>query len=128
MRIRRETGLPFVSVSLTHNSKKTVLDWVLVDTGSAGTIFSADRVVEIGLFLAPHDTIHRIRGIGGSEFVYTKHVDNLSLGNLQIGNFEIEIGAMEYGLEIDAIVGMDFLTQVGAIIDLDQLQVRQAPA
>jgi hypothetical protein len=38
---------------------------------------------------------------------------------LRVSKFEIEIGAMDYGFEIDGIVGMDFLTQVGALIDLE---------
>jgi len=34
---------------------------------------------------------------------------------------------MDYGLEIDGIIGVNFLTQVGAIIDLAKLKVYQAP-
>ncbi len=30
---------------------------------------------------------------------------------------------MDYGFEMDGIVGMDFLMQVGAIIDLSKLEV-----
>jgi hypothetical protein len=48
------------------------------------------------------------------------------LGELQINDFEIEVGAMDYGFEIDGIVGMDFLTQVGAIIDLAKSEIYQA--
>ena len=33
---------------------------------------------------------------------------------------------MDYGFEIDGIIGMDFLTQVGAVIDLARLEVRLA--
>jgi hypothetical protein len=126
MNIRIENGLPFVSVALAYKGKQLALNRVLLDTGSAGTIFSADKVAEADLFLDPHDTIHRIRGIGGSEFVFTKHVDSLTIGELQVGDFEIEIGAMEYNLDIEAIIGMDFLMQVGAIIDLAQLQIHDS--
>lgn len=56
------------------------LDNVLVDTGSASTVFSADKVLEIGLQLERDDYVHRIRGVGGAEFGFTKRVDTLSLG------------------------------------------------
>lgn len=96
---------------------------VLVDTGSASTVFSADKVLEIGLKLEAADTVHRIRGVGGTEFVFTKRVDTLFVDNLRIDDFEIEVGAMAYGFEIAGIVGMDFLLQVGAVVDLAQLMI-----
>ena len=70
--------------------------------------------------------VHRIRGVGGTEFVFTKRVDRLSVGDLQVNDFQIEVGAMDYGFDIDGIIGMDFLTQVGAIIDLAKLEVYPA--
>lgn len=45
------------------------------------------------------------------------------MGNFQISNFEIEIGAMDYGIEIDGIIGVDFLLQVKPKIDLEQLKI-----
>ena len=40
--------------------------------------------------------------------------------------FEIEVGAMDYRFEIEGILGMDFLTSVGAVIDLSRMQVLEA--
>ncbi len=62
----------------------------------------------------------RIRGVGGTEFVFSKTIDRISLGDLTVSDFEIEVGAMDYGFhfELDGIVGMDFLEQIGAVIDL----------
>ena len=98
---------------------------MLVDTGSASTIVSADRVSGAGLQLEPDDAVHRIRGVGGSEFVFAKRVDKLSVGNLEVNDFEVEVGAMAYGFSIEGIIGMDFLLQVGAIIDLTQMQLNR---
>ena len=72
-----------------------------------------------------NDPVHRIRGIGGSEFVFTKRLDQLAMGELHMLNFEVEIGAMSYGFEIDGIVEKDFLAGVAAVIDLGQLEVHQ---
>ena len=39
--------------------------------------------------------------------------------------FMVDVGAMDYGFEIDGIVGMDFLLAVGAIVDLATLTIRR---
>lgn len=38
-------------------------------------------------------------------------------------SFKIEIGAMKYGIEMNGILGMDFLLQAGATIDLAELKI-----
>jgi len=124
MKLKLVEGLPFVGVSILFQGRKTWLEAVLLDTGSAGTILAADRLAEIGLTYAPDDEVHRIRGVGGVEFVFTKRVDLLSVGELNVNNFTIEVGAMDYGFSIDGILGMDFLTSIGAIIDLDMMEIR----
>jgi len=121
--ITLQDGLPFVSIKITQSNQSVTIPNVLLDTGSAGTVFSTDLVAKVGLVLETNDIIRRIRGVGGSEFVFTKLVDEITLGDLRVENFEIEVGAMAYGFEIGGIIGMDFLINVGAIIDLNQFQV-----
>lgn len=123
MKIGLQDGLPFVTASIVYRGRSLEIENVLVDTGSLGTVFSIDTVVTIGLEPEYQDTVHRIRGVGGAEFVFTKRLDRLSLGELQITDFEVEIGAMNYGFEIQGIIGMDFLIQIGAIIDLARLEI-----
>ncbi len=122
MKIRLDGGLPYVSVILFHAGAQVKLEKVLLDTGSATTVFSADKVLEIGLKLERNDFVHRIRGVGGAEFVFSKQVERLMLGQLQVKEFEIEVGAMEYGFELEGIIGLDFLMEVGAIIDLEKME------
>ncbi len=125
MKIQLKDGLPYGTVSLTYQGNQTTFSNVLIDTGSGGTVFAADKVLAVGLQLEPNDVIERIRGVGGTEFVFTKQVGVLSLGDLTATDFEIEVGAMAYGFELDGILGMDFLLQVGAVIDLGQLEIRR---
>ena len=127
MKIRLEDGLPHVTVVLSYRGQQVSLAEVLLDTGSAGTIFSTDRVLAVGLTMTPQDTIRRVRGVGGTEFVFTKRVDRLALDDFGLDNFEIEVGAMQYGVELDGIMGVDFLTRVGAVIDLAQMKVYSTP-
>ncbi len=37
--------------------------------------------------------------------------------------FVIEIGGMDYGFDIQGILGMDFLTTAGAKIDLEKMEI-----
>ncbi|HLG15950.1 MAG TPA: aspartyl protease family protein [Blastocatellia bacterium] len=124
MKIQMRDGLPFVSVTLRHGEHDLELHDVLLDTGSAGTVVSVDSLLAIGLVYDPDDPIHRIQGVGGSEFVFLKRVDLVAIGELQVTDFAVEGGAMDYGFEINGIVGTDFLVAVGTIIDLRTLELR----
>ena len=126
MRIRIQEGLPYVTVTLTYQGQQRTLDKVILDTGSAGTVFSIHHVSSIGLLPGPNDAIHRITGVGGSEFVFAKTVDNLAVGDLHVNRFVIEIGGMDYGLDLEGLIGMDFLLHTGAVIDLAHFEIRRS--
>lgn len=124
MKIRIENGLSYISVTLTYRGRELTLDKVLLDTGSMGTIFAIDQVDSIDLLPEPNDRIREVYGIGdGREYVFTKTVDQLTSGQLSIKNFEIEIGAMNYGIEMDGICGLDFLLQSKAILNFGKLDL-----
>jgi len=123
MRLTLEYGLPFITVALTYRGKQIEALNVLVDTGSARTTFAADVVAQIGLIPEPEDALLTVRGVGGAEIVFTRLVDRVQVGRRAVEQFEVEIGGMDYGFEINGILGMDFLTHTGAIINLHQLQL-----
>jgi len=127
MNLQVQDGLPCITVILLYGSQQLDLANVLLDTGAAGTLFAADQVLAVGLQYDAADPGQRIRGIGDVEFVFVKCIDRLSVGELQVSDFEIEVGAMDYGFAIDGIIGTDFLLQVGAVIDLSRLEIRRAP-
>jgi len=123
MNLELRHRLPFVSVLLDHQGGTVELKPVLIDTGSASTVLSADVVEAVGITPQPDDVINKLRGIGGTEVVYMRVVDRLSLGEASVSNFEVEIGGMDYGFEIQGILGMDFLRQTEAVINLKDLTV-----
>ncbi len=123
MKINLNQGLGYVSVLLNCRNRQILLNNVLLDTGSAGSIFSADRLLEIGLKIEPYDKVRQIRGVGGTEFVFMKTIDRLSVGKLETDNFEIEVGSMDYGIELDGILGLDFMLQAGVIINLKKMEI-----
>lgn len=126
MKINLRGGLPFVNLLIEYRGQRLSLENVLLDTGSAGTVFAIDKLLAIGLQYEPDDTIRRIRGVGGAGFVFTKRIDILALGELKTLDFEIEVGAMDYGFEIDGIIGMGFLTRTRAKIDLCTMEITTA--
>lgn len=94
---------------------------VLIDTGSGGTIFAADDLSNIGITPQDDDTLRHIYGVGGSEVVFVRQVEQLQVGDFTYRGLEIEVGGMDYGFDIHGILGMDFLLAAGARIDLQQL-------
>ena len=124
MRIELRGGLLFVNVRLRQGEQELELYDVLLDTGSAGTVFSTDAVSTIGLTYEPDDPLHRIHGVGGSEFVFMKGVNQASIGERHVRDFPIEVGGLDYGFHLNGIIGTDFLLAVGAIIDLSSLEIR----
>ena len=124
VKLQLKYGLPFCSIKLNYKGKGIILDDVLLDTGSGGTVFKMDKVEEIGITIEENDIIETISGVGGSEFVCKKHLDSISMGDLYLDNFKVEIGVMDYGFEINGIVGINFLKSVGAVIDLDKMVVK----
>lgn len=114
-------GLPFVRLKIGYCGKELLLDKVLLDTGSAGTIFNANVVGQIGVFPEENDVIDAIRGIGGVEYVYTKIFDEIQFDDVCLKKFQVEIGDMDYGMILDGIIGFDFISSACLVIDSDKL-------
>jgi len=123
MRLDLRHELPFVSLVLRYRGASLVVPDVLVDTGSASTIVAADAVSAIGLIPEPTDILRTLRGIGGREVVFTRVLDQIQVGERSLPRFMVEIGGMDYGFAISGILGMDFLLQAGAAIDLGRREI-----
>lgn len=118
-------GLLFCELMVKYNGNLLKMENALIDTGSGGTILKAEIVEEIGIIMEPGDPIEVIRGVGGNEFVYIKEIDEITIDGGKVENFKVEVGAMEYGFSIDAIIGLDLLMELGAKIDLQTLEMHQ---
>ena len=123
MKIEIIDGLPFVELALTFRKQQLKIERALLDSGSVGTVLKLDLVAEIGLTPEPDDPVRRIVGVGGSEFTFVKMVDVLEVGDLRAHQVQVEIGNMDYGVGLDAIVGTNFLVSTGAVIDFNQLRM-----
>lgn len=112
--------LPFVTIQVKHGVDYLEIPNVLIDTGSAKSILSADILEPIGVSPEPNDRLKRVRGVGGTEIVYEKIFDLIIVAQCKIPKFPIQIGAMNYGFHINGILGMDFLKRSQAMIDIDK--------
>lgn len=119
-------GLPFVAVTITANNQRLLLSRVLVDTGSASIIFKSDLMEQIGVKPELTDKMVFIRGVGGNEPVIRKRVQSIEVGELQVSPITIQLGAMDYGIEMDGILGMSFLLRAGAHIDFAKMEITKA--
>ncbi len=124
MKLRLERGLLFTTVAIENNHQELILESVLVDTGSAGTIFQTEQLQRIGILYDLEDEMHRIRGVGGTEFVFSKQLERIRVGDLLMTDFQIEVGWMDYGFDLQGILGLDFLRAAHAVIDLGTLELR----
>ena len=123
MQLQLEDSLAFVTLTVAYQGAHLTVTKVLVDTGSEKTVLAGDVVAAIHLVPLPTDSVYTIRGIGGIETVFGRQVDYVQIGERILTDFSIQIGGMDYDFEINGILGMDFLTQAGAIINLRELQI-----
>jgi predicted aspartyl protease len=120
-------GLPFVNAVFAHRGIEMTVPNVLVDTGSATTLLSAEIALELGLEPELTDTIQTVRGIGGKEFVYEKKIDKLMLDSVSVQHYTIQIGDLDYGLDSNGIIGTDFLMAAGIVIDMGAMELYVEP-
>ncbi len=118
--------LPFVSVTVHGNNGKTLtLDRVLIDTGSGGSAFKTDDMEKIDIVPDDDDMPATMSGVGGEENVLEKQINALQIGDMIVSPMTIQMGALDYGFEMDGIVGSDFLLHAKAIIDFSSLEIRK---
>ena len=115
--------LLFVEVTIGYQGANLDIANILVDTGSATTILSADIVASIQILPVESDNLYTIRGVGGTEFVFARHIDYLQIGERRLSHFEIKIGDVDYGFGINGVLGMDFMLRTNAIINLKHKKI-----
>lgn len=126
MQVYLKYNLPLTTVTIAYQGATLEIPDVLVDTGSGGTVVAADVVSALQIVPVAEDILRTIHGVGGSEVVFTRRIDYLNVGERSRTDFEIEVGGMDYGFEINGILGMDFLLGTGAIINLREMRIEFA--
>ena len=120
MRLVQE--LPIITCWAEHNGQSIKLE-ALVDTGSAGTMLRTASAHALEIYHYGATGVYSVYGIGGQEVVYSHWLDRLIIGNRASVNVLAEVSGMDYGLPIDAIIGMDVLQSIEAIIKTGPLVI-----
>jgi hypothetical protein len=123
MQLTLRDGLLLVPIIVGYRGREIEVPDVVVDTGSATTLLSADMVAPVGIVPELDDVLHVVRGVGGAEVVFARRLQNFMVGERSVEGFEVEVGAIDVGFDINGILGMDFLLAVGAIINLRTLEL-----
>jgi hypothetical protein len=117
MQLNLDYDIPFVNVVLTYKGVSIEVSNVLVDTGSARSIFAADIVSSLEIYYEPEDVIETMRGVGGIETIFERLIDSIQVDTYKLDSFPVQIGGMDYGFDIYGTLGMDFLVASQAILN-----------
>lgn len=122
MKLEYREGLLFASIKINYNGKTVEINNVVVDTGASYCIVEPSAIEELGIIFTKDDEIETFYGVN-SLFSYVKRVaDNIILDDYCINNVPIYVGSVSDN--IDALLGLDVLLNIGATIDLKNMEIR----
>lgn len=124
MEIQYRDDLLFTSIEISYKGKSKIIDNIVIDTGASGTIISPDAVDDIGIYAELGDRIMEYYGVGGSTHnAFIKTLDEIKLGTESSKNIEIDFGLIDTNGEINGLLGLDILMNLGVVIDLKNLNI-----
>ncbi|HVJ48950.1 retropepsin-like aspartic protease [Desulfitobacterium sp.] len=122
MKIEFQDGLLFTSIQISFRGITKVIDNVVIDTGAAESIISADAVEDLGIFVEPEDSVNSFYGVGGSlHNFFSKDIDEIKLGHILLDKPKMDFGVIDSKGDINGLLGLDLLMKIGAVIDLNRL-------
>lgn len=116
IKLRYQNTLLFCTLDLIINNKELHFDNVLIDTGSATTLINSDYIRLDGT-----EELIDIHGVGGYEAVLLKNFENFSIADQLIKNITLTVGDLDYGIDIDLLIGLDLLKILNADINIKNM-------
>lgn len=124
MNIEYRDGLLFIDIELFYKGQYKAINNVVIDTGASSSIISPDCVDDIGIYADVNDRIMQYYGVGGSTHsAFIKQIDEIKIGSKSIKNINIDFGLIDSTGEINGLIGLDVLINIGAIINLENLTI-----
>ncbi|WP_438431826.1 retropepsin-like aspartic protease [Gorillibacterium sp. sgz500922] len=114
-------GLLQTSITINYKGQVLIIDKLVIDTGASHTLLSADAVSDIDVYFENGDEIVSAYGIGGEESCFRKTFNAVALGDFQIENFKLDVGALHEELGINGLLGLDLLMAANVVLDLSEL-------
>jgi hypothetical protein len=125
MKLDYRNGLLYTTVTLTYQGKYALIEQVIVDTGAAQTLISADAVFDLGIYATPDDELTIMSGIGGEDFAFRKVMDRVSFGSFEVHGLPLDFGNLDERFGINGIIGLDILVNGKFVIDLADMIIFQ---
>ena len=119
-----DEGLLLTDMEIRYKGNNLLLTRVLIDTGSSNSIISSEIAETIGIVPESNDPVYRVRGVGGTELVYSKLLDSIKIGHMHVEQIQIEVGEMNYGFHLDGIIGLNLLKKMKAMINIERLLIQ----
>ncbi|NQZ05545.1 MAG: hypothetical protein HRT35_00150 [Algicola sp.] len=110
-------GLPYISVVLNIGGVEIAFSNVLIDSGAASSLFNIEKLFENGLGVDKNDIICEMIGIGGTEYVIQRQIHSAQIAQSTVVKPTVQFGEMDYGFDIEGLIGADILRDMGAVID-----------
>ena len=124
MKIELIDGLIHTAFRITYRGKSAWVANAVIDTGAAESVISPDAVEALSIFPEAEDEIVTLIGVGGSEHhSYSKFIDQITLGGNSFNNVKVDFGQIDPSGKINALIGLDLLIAMGAIINLKKLTI-----
>ena len=125
MKIEYRDGLIFTTIEIMFRNQSKKINNIVVDTGASMSIISPDIVEDIGIFAESKDPISSSMGVGGSiHNSFEKEIDFLKVENKEVNDIKIDFGIIDPKGEINGLLGLDVLIELGAIIDMKKFEIR----
>ncbi|MDO0824647.1 MULTISPECIES: aspartyl protease family protein [Desulfosporosinus] len=124
MNMKFQDGLLFTSIQISFRGNTKVIENIVIDTGAAETIISPDAVEDIGIFAELEDSVNSFYGVGGSlHNFFSKNVVKVKLGEASLEEVKMDFGVIDPQGNINGLLGLDLLMELGAVIDLRKLSL-----
>ncbi|MFD3262243.1 aspartyl protease family protein [Paenibacillus lentus] len=96
----------------------------MVDTGAAHSLLSSDIVSEIGIKFENGDKLVRSFRIGGDEYTFEKHLDQIQIGDFIMEGIPIDFGIFLDDINyINGLISLDILKNGNMAIDLHRMEM-----
>ena len=124
MKIELIDGLLHTKFKISYGGKSMWISNAIIDTGAAESVISQDAAEELNIFPEAEDEIVTLIGVGGIEHhSYSKIIDQISLGSNVFNNVKIDFGEIDPTGKVNALIGLDLLIAMRAIINLGNLTI-----
>lgn len=107
------------SLTLTHNSRKKVINRAIIDTGSAHTLISSDTVFALNISFS-NSKIIPMYGLGGNSLSIRQQINKVDFCGLTFENIDLDFGDLT-DYDLGAIIGLDILLKGPFALDLGTL-------